>query len=143
MKGSSRKFLRLTASAAAINAALYENLDFPAKTVPKFIAYAKANPGVINFGPGVSAEIDVLFADLAPNPTPRGYSTEDGAGNRNPPWRPLGPQRSSPSVWKCPGWQPLEDSNLDMSNSKSPFEMSPEFAPISEQIATEDFSRRS
>jgi hypothetical protein len=70
VKGSSRKFLRLTASAAAINAALYENLDFPAKTVPKFIAYAKANPGVINFGPGVSAEIDVLFADLAPKPTP-------------------------------------------------------------------------
>ena len=76
VKGSRRKFLRLTASAAAINATLYENLDFnldrdlapvaglirgplvmavipsfPAKTVPEFIAYAKANPGVINFGP--------------------------------------------------------------------------------------------
>jgi tripartite-type tricarboxylate transporter receptor subunit TctC len=69
--------LHLTATSDAINATLYENLDFnldrdlapvaglirgplvmavipsfPAKTVPEFIAYAKANPGVINFGSG-------------------------------------------------------------------------------------------
>jgi tripartite-type tricarboxylate transporter receptor subunit TctC len=25
------------------------NLGFPAKTVPEFIAYAKANPGKVNF----------------------------------------------------------------------------------------------
>jgi hypothetical protein len=40
-------------------------------------------------------------------------------------------------------WLPPEDSNLEMSKSKSPFEMSPEFPAISEQIATGDFSRRS
>jgi tripartite-type tricarboxylate transporter receptor subunit TctC len=69
--------LHLTATSDAINATLYENLNFnldrdlapvaglirgplvmavtpsfPAKTVPEFIAYAKANPGVINFGSG-------------------------------------------------------------------------------------------
>lgn len=69
--------LHLTATSDAINATLYQNLDFkldrdlasvaglirgpfvmvavpsfPAKTVPEFIAYAKANPGVINFGSG-------------------------------------------------------------------------------------------
>ena len=67
--------LLLCASANAIGASLYDNLDFnfirdiapvagpisnpyvmvvnpsfPAKTVPEFIAYAKANPGKINFG---------------------------------------------------------------------------------------------
>jgi tripartite-type tricarboxylate transporter receptor subunit TctC len=69
--------LHLTATSDALNATLYQNLDFkldrdlasvaglirgpfvmvvvpsfPAKTVPEFIAYAKANPGVINFGSG-------------------------------------------------------------------------------------------
>jgi tripartite-type tricarboxylate transporter receptor subunit TctC len=69
--------LHLTATSDAINATLYENLDFnldrdlapvaglirgplamavipsfSAKTVPEFIAYAKANSGVINFGSG-------------------------------------------------------------------------------------------
>jgi tripartite-type tricarboxylate transporter receptor subunit TctC len=69
--------LHLTASSDAINATLYQDLDFnisrdlapvaalirgpfvmvvlpsfPAKTVPEFIAYAKANPGAINFGSG-------------------------------------------------------------------------------------------
>jgi tripartite-type tricarboxylate transporter receptor subunit TctC len=69
--------LHLTATSDAINATLYQNLgfslerdlapvaglirgpfvmvvtpSFPAKTVPEFIAYAKANPGVINFGSG-------------------------------------------------------------------------------------------
>ena len=69
--------LHLTATSDAINATLYQNLgfslerdlapvaglirgpfvmvvtpSFPAKTVPEFIAYAKAHPGVINFGSG-------------------------------------------------------------------------------------------
>jgi tripartite-type tricarboxylate transporter receptor subunit TctC len=69
--------LHLTAPSDAINATLYQNLDFnlkrdlapvaglirgpfvmvvspsfPAKTVPEFIAYARANPGVVNFGSG-------------------------------------------------------------------------------------------
>jgi tripartite-type tricarboxylate transporter receptor subunit TctC len=71
--------LLLVSTAAAINATLYEKLNFnvvrdiapvatitrqpmvmvvnplfPAKTVPEFIAYAKANPGKINLGsPGI------------------------------------------------------------------------------------------
>ena len=71
--------LLLVSTAAAINATLYEKLNFnfvrdiapvatitrqpmvmvvnplfPAKTVPEFIAYAKANPGKINMGsPGI------------------------------------------------------------------------------------------
>ncbi len=67
--------LLLSSTANVVNASLYNNLDFdfvrdiapvasisyepnimvvnpsvPAKTVPEFIAYAKANPGKINFG---------------------------------------------------------------------------------------------
>jgi tripartite-type tricarboxylate transporter receptor subunit TctC len=69
--------LLVTAPSNAINTTLYKDLNFneardlvpvaglirgpfvmvvlpsfPAKTVPEFIAYAKANPGVINFGSG-------------------------------------------------------------------------------------------
>jgi len=69
--------LLLTAPSNAINTTLFKNLSFsetrdlapvaglisgpfvmevlpsfPAKTVPQFIAYAKANPGVVNFGSG-------------------------------------------------------------------------------------------
>ncbi len=69
--------LLLNATSNVINTTLYRNLNFsfdhdlapvaglvrsplvmvvlpsfPAKTVPEFIAYAKANPGVINFGSG-------------------------------------------------------------------------------------------
>ena len=36
------------------------NPQFPAKTVPEFIAYAKANPGKINFGsPGIGTSIHI------------------------------------------------------------------------------------
>jgi tripartite-type tricarboxylate transporter receptor subunit TctC len=69
--------LLIAGSPAAINATLYDNLDFnfardiapvagieraplimavnpalPAKTVPEFISYAKANPGKVNMGSG-------------------------------------------------------------------------------------------
>jgi tripartite-type tricarboxylate transporter receptor subunit TctC len=69
--------LLMVAASSAINATLYEKLNFnfirdiapvagiargvlvlvvppsvPAKTVPEFIAYARANPGKINFGAG-------------------------------------------------------------------------------------------
>src|SRR5947208_1384460 len=42
--------LLIVTSNNAINATLYDRLNpsFPAKTVPEFIAYAKANPGKIN-----------------------------------------------------------------------------------------------
>jgi len=86
--------LLLATEAAAINATLYENLNFnfihdiapvagvarapsvmvvhpsfPAKTVPEFIAYAKANPGKINMasgGKGVSSHVSgELFKMMA------------------------------------------------------------------------------
>ena len=88
--------LLLAGSPGAINATLYHNLDFsfardiapvasierapllvvinpvlPAKTVPEFIAYAKANPGKINMGSGgigstgdVAGELFNLMAGL-------------------------------------------------------------------------------
>src|SRR5262245_40133802 len=80
--------LLLVATTNAINATLYEKLNFnvvrdiapvagimrvptvmvvnpsvPAKTLPEFIAYAKANPGKINFGsPGIGT-INAALAD--------------------------------------------------------------------------------
>jgi tripartite-type tricarboxylate transporter receptor subunit TctC len=86
----------LAASANAINATLYEKLNFnfirdiapvaaivdaplvmevsmsfPAKTVPEFIAYAKANPGKINYASGgigspphATAELFKMMADV-------------------------------------------------------------------------------
>jgi tripartite-type tricarboxylate transporter receptor subunit TctC len=88
--------LLLAGSPGAINATLYHNLDFsfardiapvasieraplimvvnpafPAKTVPQFISYAKANPGKINMGSGgigstghVAGELFNMMADL-------------------------------------------------------------------------------
>jgi tripartite-type tricarboxylate transporter receptor subunit TctC len=84
-----------TDAAAAINATLYENLNFnfirdvavigiirtplvmlvhpsvPAKTVPEFIAYAKANPGKISFASGgvgnplhMAGEMFKVMADI-------------------------------------------------------------------------------
>jgi tripartite-type tricarboxylate transporter receptor subunit TctC len=76
-------------AATAINATLYENLQFnfirdttavagcargpnvmevnpsvPAKTVPEFIAYAKANPGKLNFASGGSGTTPHLTGEL-------------------------------------------------------------------------------
>jgi len=81
--------LLLVSAANAINAALYDNLNFnfirdiapvaglmrvpsammvhpsvPAKTVPEFIAYAKANPGKINMGSGGVGSPSHVFGEL-------------------------------------------------------------------------------
>jgi len=77
-----------TDAAAAINASLYENLNFnfvrdiavvgvirgplvvivhpsvPAKTIPEFIAYAKANPGRINMGSSGSGSVSHVFGEM-------------------------------------------------------------------------------
>jgi tripartite-type tricarboxylate transporter receptor subunit TctC len=81
--------LLLATVANAVNATLYEKLNFnfmadlapvagimrvpnivvvnpsfPAKTVPEFIAYAKANPGRINFGSGGAGGSDHMATEL-------------------------------------------------------------------------------
>src|SRR5262245_769475 len=81
--------LLLVSAANAINATLYDNLNFnfirdiapvagliaassvmavqpsvPAKTVPEFIAYAKANPGKINMGSGGSGAPSHVAGEL-------------------------------------------------------------------------------
>jgi tripartite-type tricarboxylate transporter receptor subunit TctC len=81
--------LLFATSVNAINAALYENLNFhftrdiapvagivrmphvmvvnpsfPAKTVPEFISYAKANPGKINFGSGGTGTVVHVSGEL-------------------------------------------------------------------------------
>jgi tripartite-type tricarboxylate transporter receptor subunit TctC len=81
--------LLLVTTASAINASLYHNLDFnfvrdvaavasfdrqalimeinpslPVTTVPEFIAYAKANPGKINYGTGGVGTIQHVAGEL-------------------------------------------------------------------------------
>jgi tripartite-type tricarboxylate transporter receptor subunit TctC len=61
-------FIRDIAPVASIGSAalvLVTNLSFPAKTVPEFIAYAKANPGKINVASvGVGASTPFLAGEL-------------------------------------------------------------------------------
>ena len=48
------------ATVALLPHVFVENLDVPAKTVAQFVAYAKANPGKINFGAGLGTPPHLL-----------------------------------------------------------------------------------
>jgi tripartite-type tricarboxylate transporter receptor subunit TctC len=100
--------LLLAHTANAINATLYERLNFnfirditpvagiirvpsvmvvnpslPAKTVPEFIAYAKANPGKINMGSGGAGGPDHMSGEL--------FKTMTGVSMIHVPYRGLSP----------------------------------------------------
>jgi tripartite-type tricarboxylate transporter receptor subunit TctC len=100
--------LLLAHTANAINATLYEKLSFnfirditpvagiirvpgvmvvnpslPAKTVPEFIAYAKANPGKINMGSGGAGGPDHMSGEL--------FKTMTGINMIHVPYRGLSP----------------------------------------------------
>ena len=101
--------LLLVASVNAINATTYDKLNFnfirdiapvatisrytfvmvvhpsmPTKTVPEFIAYAKANPGKINMASGGIAALHV-FGELFKRLSPRAQAGYDGKGMRPSP----------------------------------------------------------
>jgi tripartite-type tricarboxylate transporter receptor subunit TctC len=59
------------------------NPSFPAKTVPEFIAYAKANPGKINFGSGGAGGSDHMATEL--------FKMMVGVGMTHVPYRGLAP----------------------------------------------------
>jgi len=100
--------LLLSTAANAVNATLYEKLNFnfmadiapvagimrvpnvmvvnpsfPAKTVPEFIAYAKANPGKINLASGGAGGVDHMAGELLKMMT--------GIHMTHVPYRGLGP----------------------------------------------------
>jgi tripartite-type tricarboxylate transporter receptor subunit TctC len=100
--------LLLVNSPAAINTTLYDNLSFdfirdiapvasigrvplvmvvnpslPAKTVPEFIAYAKANPGKVNMGSGGNGAPDHMSGEL--------FKTMAGVGILHVPYRGVAP----------------------------------------------------
>ena len=59
-------FIRDIAPVASIGGALYVmviNPSVPAKTVPEFIAYAKANPGKVNMGSSGSGSVSHVFGE--------------------------------------------------------------------------------
>src|SRR6202167_3074602 len=55
-----RKAFVPIATVALLPHVFVENLDVPAKTVGEFVAYAKANPGTINFGAGLGTPPHLL-----------------------------------------------------------------------------------
>jgi len=100
--------LLLVNSPAAINTTLYDNLSFdfirdiapvasigrvplvmvvnptlPAKTVPEFIAYAKANPGKVNMGSGGNGAPDHMSGEL--------FKAMAGVGMLHVPYRGVAP----------------------------------------------------
>src|SRR5260370_6255350 len=100
--------LLLVNSPAAINTTLYDNLSFdfirdiapvasigrvplvmvvnpslPAKTVPEFIAYAKANPGKVNMGSGGNGAPDHMSGEL--------FKAMAGIGILHVPYRGVAP----------------------------------------------------
>jgi tripartite-type tricarboxylate transporter receptor subunit TctC len=62
---------------------LVVNPSFPAKTVPEFIAYAKANPGKINFGSAGAGTVAHLAGEL--------FKTKAGVNLVHVPYRGLAP----------------------------------------------------
>jgi tripartite-type tricarboxylate transporter receptor subunit TctC len=59
-------FIRDIAPVASIDGALYVmviNPSVPARTVPEFIAYAKANPGKVNMGSSGSGSVSHVFGE--------------------------------------------------------------------------------
>jgi tripartite-type tricarboxylate transporter receptor subunit TctC len=79
-------FLRDIAPVAGINrgpSVMEVNPSFPAKTVPEFIAYAKANPGKINYGSGGSGSQSHLFGAL--------FNAMTGVNLVHVPYRGAGP----------------------------------------------------
>jgi tripartite-type tricarboxylate transporter receptor subunit TctC len=100
--------LLLVNSPAAINTTLYDNLSFdfirdiapvasigrvplvmvvnpslPAKTVPEFVAYAKANPGKVNMGSGGNGAPDHMSGEL--------FKATAGVGILHVPYRGVAP----------------------------------------------------
>jgi tripartite-type tricarboxylate transporter receptor subunit TctC len=100
--------LLLVNSPAAINTTLYDNLSFdfirdvvpvasigrvplvmvvnpdlPAKTIPEFIAYAKANPGKVNMGSGGNGAPDHMSGEL--------FKVMAGVGILHVPYRGVAP----------------------------------------------------
>src|SRR5262245_54571708 len=62
-----RNFLRQVAPVAGIVRGpnvMVVNATFPARTVPEFIAYAKINPGKLNFGSGGNGTSNHLAGEL-------------------------------------------------------------------------------